>query len=171
MALLATATERAVVRVVLAVAGDACLLYTITLPLGFLAEPGARGVFLPQSMPDDFVNKTAMLLLLRPREFLANARDLVTLKQSGMRAYAVSYLTSLPGIRKDMTLLVRQLDARGEGIPLELYCFTRTTDWYEYEGIVSDIFDHMFAVLPEFGLRLYQKPAGGDLRDPIFSIL
>ncbi len=86
-----------------------------------------------------------------------------------LRAYAVSYLTSLPGIRKDMTLLVRQLDARGEGIPLELYCFTRTTDWYEYEGIVSDIFDHMFAVLPEFGLRLYQKPAGGDLRDAIAS--
>jgi miniconductance mechanosensitive channel len=86
-----------------------------------------------------------------------------------LRAYAVSYLAALPGIRKDMTLLVRQLDARGEGIPLELYCFTRTTDWYEYEGIVSDIFDHMFAVLPEFGLRLYQKPAGGDLRDAIAS--
>ena len=59
------------------------LAYTITLPLGyFLAEPGARGVFLPQSMPDDFVNRTAMLLLLRPREFLANARDLVTLKEA-----------------------------------------------------------------------------------------
>jgi pimeloyl-ACP methyl ester carboxylesterase len=57
------------------------LAYTITLPLGyFLTEPGSRGVFLPQIMPDDFVNKTATRLLLRPREFLANARDLVTLK-------------------------------------------------------------------------------------------
>jgi pimeloyl-ACP methyl ester carboxylesterase len=57
------------------------LAYTITLPLGyFLAEPGARGVFLPQLMPDGFVSDTAMQLLLRPREFLANARDLVTLK-------------------------------------------------------------------------------------------
>jgi pimeloyl-ACP methyl ester carboxylesterase len=57
------------------------LAYTITLPLGlFLTEPGARGVFLPQIMPDGFVGDTATPLLLRPREFLANARDLVTLK-------------------------------------------------------------------------------------------
>jgi pimeloyl-ACP methyl ester carboxylesterase len=59
------------------------LAYTITLPLGyFLAEPGARNVFLPQVMPPDFVAKTATPLLLRPREFLANARDLVTLKEA-----------------------------------------------------------------------------------------
>jgi pimeloyl-ACP methyl ester carboxylesterase len=57
------------------------LAYTITLPLGyFLAEPGARGVFFPQTMPDGFVQTSATPLLLRPREFLANARDLVTLK-------------------------------------------------------------------------------------------
>ena len=57
------------------------LAYTITLPLGyFLAKPGARGVFLPQIMPDGFVGDTATALLLRPREFLANARDLVSLK-------------------------------------------------------------------------------------------
>jgi pimeloyl-ACP methyl ester carboxylesterase len=57
------------------------LAYTITLPLGtFLTAPGARTVFLPQTMPPNFVNDTATPLLLRPREFLANARDLVTLK-------------------------------------------------------------------------------------------
>ena len=57
------------------------LAYTVTLPLGYLmAGRGARGVFLPQPMPDNFVNGTATPLLLRPREFLANARDLVTLK-------------------------------------------------------------------------------------------
>jgi len=57
------------------------LAYTITLPLGFfLTESGSRGVFLPQFMPQDFVSNTATPLLLRPREFLANARDLVTLK-------------------------------------------------------------------------------------------
>jgi pimeloyl-ACP methyl ester carboxylesterase len=61
------------------------LAYTITLPLGyFLLAPGARGVFLPQVMPDDFVADTATPLLLRPREFLANARDLVRLKQAVM---------------------------------------------------------------------------------------
>jgi pimeloyl-ACP methyl ester carboxylesterase len=59
------------------------LAYTITLPLGyFLAEPGARGVFLPQVMPKDYVGNTATPLLLRPREFLANAWDLVTLKEA-----------------------------------------------------------------------------------------
>jgi pimeloyl-ACP methyl ester carboxylesterase len=57
------------------------LAYTVTLPLGaLLAGPGARGVFLPQIMPDNFVSDTATSLVLRPREFLANAWDLVTLK-------------------------------------------------------------------------------------------
>jgi pimeloyl-ACP methyl ester carboxylesterase len=59
------------------------LAYTVTLPLGILlADRSARGVFLPQAMPENFVKDTATLLLLRPREFLANARDLVTLKQA-----------------------------------------------------------------------------------------
>jgi len=59
------------------------LAHTITLPLGLLlAKPGARSVFLPQTMPDGFVKNTATPLLLRPREFIANARDLVTLKAS-----------------------------------------------------------------------------------------
>ena len=59
------------------------LAYTITLPLGlFVTAPGARGVFLPQAMPDDFVTSSATRLLLRPREFLANARDLVDLKEA-----------------------------------------------------------------------------------------
>lgn len=67
------------------------LAHTITLPLGyFLAEPGARGVFLPQTLPDDFVRNTATPLLLRPREFLANARDLVTLK-AAVREQAPRY--------------------------------------------------------------------------------
>jgi pimeloyl-ACP methyl ester carboxylesterase len=67
------------------------LAYTITLPLGyFLADPGARNVFLPQAMPENYVLDTATLLLLRPRTFLANARDLVTLKEA-VRAQAGRY--------------------------------------------------------------------------------
>jgi pimeloyl-ACP methyl ester carboxylesterase len=67
------------------------LAYTITFPLGsFLTEPGARGVFLPQIMPDDFVSATATRLLLRPREFVANARDLMTLK-AAIKAQAPRY--------------------------------------------------------------------------------
>ena len=69
------------------------LAHTITLPLGyFLAEPGARSVFLPQAMPDGFVRDSATPLLLRPREFLANAQDLVTLKEA-VREQAPRYAT------------------------------------------------------------------------------
>lgn len=79
------------------------------------------------------------------------------------RAYAFNYLKNHPRIHKDMTLIVRQLAPGPEGLPLEIYCFTTTTAWAEYEDIQSDIFDHLLAVVPEFDLRLYQKPAGSDL--------
>jgi miniconductance mechanosensitive channel len=81
------------------------------------------------------------------------------------RAYAYNYLQNHPKIHKGMTLLVRQLGPGPEGLPLEIYCFTNTTQWAAYEDIQSDIFDHLLAVVPEFGLRLYQKPAGSDLEN------
>lgn len=79
------------------------------------------------------------------------------------RAYAYNYLKNHPKIHEGMTLIVRQLAPGPEGLPLEIYCFTNTTEWAVYEGIQSDIFDHLMAIVPEFGLRLYQKPAGSDL--------
>ncbi|HEU0153139.1 MAG TPA: mechanosensitive ion channel domain-containing protein [Arenimonas sp.] len=79
------------------------------------------------------------------------------------RAYARAYLQSHPGIRDDMTLLVRQLDPGPQGLPIEVYCFTATTAWGDYEDIQSDIFDHLLAILPEFGLRAFQVPSGGDV--------
>ena len=63
-----------------------------------------------------------------------------------------------------MTRIVRILKSTAEGIPVEIYCFTKTTKWKEYENIQSDIFEHLFAILPEFSLRLYQRPAGNDLK-------
>lgn len=81
------------------------------------------------------------------------------------RAYVLRYLREHPDIRSDMTLLVRQLAPQSSaGLPLELYCFTRTTDWGEYEDIQSDIFDHVLAAMPEFGLRAYQRNALADRR-------
>ncbi len=75
-----------------------------------------------------------------------------------LRAYLVNYLKNHDGLNTDtMTLLVRQLSPTALGVPLELYTFTNTTDWVEYEGIQSDIFDHIFAVLPKFGLRAFQE--------------
>jgi miniconductance mechanosensitive channel len=79
------------------------------------------------------------------------------------RAYAYNYLKNHPKIHQGMTLIVRQLGPGPEGLPLEIYCFTNTTEWAVYENIQSDIFDHLLAIVPEFGLRLYQKPAGSDL--------
>jgi miniconductance mechanosensitive channel len=79
------------------------------------------------------------------------------------RAYAYNYLKNHPKIHEGMTLIVRQLGPGPEGLPLEVYCFTNTTEWAAYEDIQSDIFDHLLAIVPEFKLRLYQKPAGSDL--------
>jgi miniconductance mechanosensitive channel len=79
------------------------------------------------------------------------------------RAYAFNYMKNHPMIHKGMTLMVRQLAPGPEGLPLEVYAFTNTTEWAVYEDIQSDIFDHLLAIVPEFGLRLYQKPAGSDL--------
>ena len=81
-----------------------------------------------------------------------------------LRAYIERYLQSHPGIHQQMTLMVRQLAPTADGLPLELYCFTNTTTWLKYEGIQSDIFDHLLAILPEFGLRVYQRPSGMDVR-------
>ena len=64
-----------------------------------------------------------------------------------------------------MTLLVRQLAPGSQGLPLEIYCFTSDTRWAVYEDIQSDIFDHLIAILPEFGLRVFQEPSGGDVPD------
>ena len=79
------------------------------------------------------------------------------------RAYTFNYLKHHPAIRQDMTLLVRQREPGPQGLPLEIYCFTNTTAWAEYENIQSDIFDHLLAIVPEFGLRVYQQPAGSDV--------
>ncbi|CAD5378028.1 Mechanosensitive ion channel [Pseudomonas sp. OF001] len=81
------------------------------------------------------------------------------------RAYVENYLRHAPYIRQDMTLLVRQLAPTATGLPLELYCFTATTVWADYERIQADIFDHLLAILPEFGLRVFQYPSGADLRE------
>lgn len=80
------------------------------------------------------------------------------------RAYVAAYLRSRPDIRKDMTFLVRQLQPTSEGLPLEVYVFTDTTVWAEYEGIQADIFDHLLAVMPLFGLGVYQRVAHVDER-------
>ena len=62
-----------------------------------------------------------------------------------------------------MTLLVRHLAIEDKGLPLEIYCFTNTVVWAEYESIQADIFDHLLAAIPYFGLETFQQPAGSDI--------
>jgi miniconductance mechanosensitive channel len=92
----------------------------------------------------------------------ANRRRMTNL--GTFRAYALAYLKSHPEVQADMTCMVRQMQTTAQGVPLEIYCFTRTTAWADYERIQGDIFDYLLAVLPEFGLSLYQQPSGNDLR-------
>ena len=81
------------------------------------------------------------------------------------RAYVEFYLKQHQGIAQNQTLLVRQLQPISEGLPLEIYAFTNTTAWASYEAIQSDIFDHLIAIIPEFGLRIYQAPSGHDFQN------
>jgi len=94
---------------------------------------------------------------------LVNARRITNI--GTFRAYVVAYLKAHPRLTDAMTLLVRQLPPTAQGLPLEIYCFTDTTNWDEYEAIQSDIFDHLLAILPEFQLHVFQEPSGVDVRE------
>jgi miniconductance mechanosensitive channel len=95
-------------------------------------------------------------------QVLANGRRLTNL--GTFRAYCVAYLQSNPEIHKvGMTFLVRQLPPGPDGIGIELYVFTKTTQWVAYEDIQADLFDHLLAILPEFGLAPFQNLTGQDI--------
>ncbi|QIG81349.1 mechanosensitive ion channel family protein [Stakelama tenebrarum] len=91
-----------------------------------------------------------------------NARRITNI--GTFRAYILAYLKAHDRVHNHLMMLVRQLDPTPSGLPLEVYCFAKTTDWETYEAIQSDIFDHLLAILPEFGLRIFQEPSGRDLR-------
>jgi len=95
-------------------------------------------------------------------EMLANGRRLTNL--GTFRIYLMEYLKSNPDIHTDMTFLVRHLQPNEKGIPIEVYVFSKKQAWADYEAIQADIFDHVLAVIPEFGLRVFQNPTGDDFR-------
>jgi miniconductance mechanosensitive channel len=101
-------------------------------------------------------------------EFAHVATNLRRLTNVGTyRAYLQGWLDAHPQIHRQMTCMVRQLPPQPEGLPLEIYCFTTTTKWAEYEGIQADVFDHALAVASEFGLRVFQAPSSDDLRQVV----
>ena len=80
------------------------------------------------------------------------------------RIYVQNYLRKNSNLHQDMTFLVRQLSPTKDGLPLEIYVFSKNTDWIQYESIQSDIFDHLIASVGEFELTLFQNPTGNDFR-------
>ena len=89
------------------------------------------------------------------------AKDTVNLEV--FRKQATAYLSSREDINSDAAIVVRQMQPTEYGLPMEIYCFTSTTAWTEYERIQSEVFDYLLAMTPEFGLRIFQSPAGRDL--------
>ena len=93
---------------------------------------------------------------------LINGRRLTNI--GTLRAYLIHYLNKHPSIHQGMIIMVRQLESAVNGLPLEIYCFTNTTAWVDYEGIQADIFDHIYSVLSEFDLKIHQAPTGNDVK-------
>ncbi|OQY06010.1 MAG: mechanosensitive ion channel protein MscS [Planctomycetales bacterium 4572_13] len=91
---------------------------------------------------------------------LVNGRRMTNI--GTFRAYVVAYLKHHPKINQEMTFLIRQLKPTEYGLPIEIYVFCNDQVWANYEAIQADIFDHILAVVPEFGLRVFQNPAGAD---------
>ncbi len=81
------------------------------------------------------------------------------------RAYLTGYLKNNPNLHQDMSLMVRQLQPTETGLPLEIYAFSKEQSWEAYEGIVSDIFDHVLAGIGFFDLKLFQNPSGSDFQE------
>lgn len=96
------------------------------------------------------------------KENLYNGRYLTNL--GTFRAYCEAYLKSRPYISGKLTRMVRQLSPGSDGMPLEIYCFTNTTQWIAYENYQSDIFDHLLSVMEEFDLYVFQNPTGWNFK-------
>ncbi len=130
-------------------------------------EPEERARMRRIALIDDYLNDKRRELEAYNANLLARGKDPVNTRRvtniGTFRAYVSHYLRAHPGIHQDMTLLVRQLEPGATGLPLEVYCFTNSVAWGVYEDTQSDIFDHLIAMLPEFGLRLYQAPGGADM--------
>ncbi|RUO31003.1 mechanosensitive ion channel protein MscS [Aliidiomarina sedimenti] len=121
------------------------------------------------SLLSDYIKKKHDELSEWNHELEGNGADTINSRRmtniGTFRAYISQYLKHHPGIHQELFMLVRQLAPTADGLPLQVYGFTNDTGWAVYEGIQSDIFDHLFAIIPEFGLRVYQHPSGVDMRE------
>ena len=137
-------------------------------------DPDTRERFKKYTLITDFVNDRQKEIEKHNEEDGIDISQLINGRRMTnigiFRRYVEHYLKQHKGIQQDMTMLVRQLSADDRGLPIEIYCFTNTTSWLEYENIQSDIFDHLFAAASWFDLELYQQPAGSDIAMAIEKI-
>jgi len=96
------------------------------------------------------------------KSFLINGRHLTNI--GIFRVYAEAYVKNNPDINLNMTCMVRQLPPTEKGLPIEIYTFSNRKEWEVYESIMSDIFDHLIAAVPEFELEVFQNPTGSDFK-------
>lgn len=133
--------------------------------IGFLSETQLEALRQINVLKPYIMNKTEEINQFNKGaegDHVANIRKLTNV--GTFRKYVEMYLKAHPGIHQGYTLLVRQLPPCEQGLPIELYCFTNDTAWANYEGIQADIFDHLLAIMPVFGLKVFQQPTGCDMR-------
>lgn len=97
----------------------------------------------------------------------AQATEKGTVNLTVFRLYIENYLHSLGQVNSDLRILVRQLEPTAEGLPVQIYFFTRDKEWGAHEHIAAEVFEHIIATLPQFGLRLFQKPTGLDIESAL----
>src|SRR5690606_9616705 len=93
---------------------------------------------------------------------LGNGRNLTNI--GVFRKYAELYLFNNKNLNHELTTMVRLLEPNENGLPLEIYCFSKDKTWVNYERIIADIFDHLIAVIPQFELEIFQNPSGSDFK-------
>ena len=147
-------------------------LYIDAAGVGFLTDEQEQRLEQVRLLSDYLTRKKAELKSWNEAQgnvaaMSANRRRMTNI--GTFRAYALAYLRSHAMIQPNMTCMVRQMQATPQGVPLEIYCFTRTTVWDVYLLIQGDIFDYLLSVLPEFGLSVYQQPSGNDLRQGLMN--
>ena len=106
--------------------------------------------FCTPEMLDTFRKEIPLLADYKPDEGVVPTNSQV------FRVYVEKYLTSLPVVNTDLDLIISQLQSTEYGVPIQIYFFSRNKVWKEYERIQSDIFDHLFAMVPKFELKVYQ---------------
>lgn len=97
------------------------------------------------------------------KTYLINGKHLTNI--GVFRVYAEAYVKNIPDINTNMTCMVRQLLPTEKGLPIEIYTFSNRQEWTEYEGIISNMFDHLIAAVPEFGLEVFENPTGTDFKN------